>query len=128
MLIHNKDYIEFVTEYPCLLGHPVFYVCTPTRVDMFDLKVPLTWHLWLIKNDKFILSYLRNTCNCLKLCLITLLYFRKTLIYLFSRNRRNIFIWICENCWRNSFKIPLLIGHSPLCMKSHLKLAYSPFN
>ena len=22
-LIHNKDYIEFVTEFPCLLGHPV---------------------------------------------------------------------------------------------------------
>ena len=24
MLIHNKDDIEFVTEFPCLLGHPVF--------------------------------------------------------------------------------------------------------
>ena len=23
MLIHNKDYIEFVTEFPCFLGHPV---------------------------------------------------------------------------------------------------------
>ena len=23
MLIHNKDDIEFVTEFPCLLGHPV---------------------------------------------------------------------------------------------------------
>ena len=23
MLIHNKDHIEFVTEFPCLLGHPV---------------------------------------------------------------------------------------------------------
>ena len=22
MLIHNKDDIEFVTEFPCLLGHP----------------------------------------------------------------------------------------------------------
>ena len=27
MLIHNKDDIEFVTEFPCLLGHPVFPVC-----------------------------------------------------------------------------------------------------
>ena len=25
MLIHNKDDIEFVTEFPCLLGHPVQY-------------------------------------------------------------------------------------------------------
>ena len=23
MLIHNKDAIEFVTEFPCFLGHPV---------------------------------------------------------------------------------------------------------
>ena len=23
MLIHNKDDIELVTEFPCLLGHPV---------------------------------------------------------------------------------------------------------
>ena len=25
MLIHNKDDIEFVTEFPCFLGHPVYY-------------------------------------------------------------------------------------------------------
>ena len=24
MLIHNKDDIEFVTEFPCFLGHPVY--------------------------------------------------------------------------------------------------------
>jgi len=24
ILIHNKDDIEFVTEFPCFLGHPVF--------------------------------------------------------------------------------------------------------
>ena len=23
LLIHNKDDIEFVTEFPCFLGHPV---------------------------------------------------------------------------------------------------------
>ena len=23
MLIHNKDDIEFVTKFPCFLGHPV---------------------------------------------------------------------------------------------------------
>ena len=25
MLIHNKDDIEFDTEFPCLLGHPVVH-------------------------------------------------------------------------------------------------------
>ena len=24
MLIHNKDDIQFVTEFPCFLGHPVW--------------------------------------------------------------------------------------------------------
>jgi len=23
MLIHNKDNIEFVTEFPCFMGHPI---------------------------------------------------------------------------------------------------------
>ena len=27
MLIHNKDDIEFVTEFPCFLGHPVSIFC-----------------------------------------------------------------------------------------------------
>ena len=29
MLIHNKDDIQFVTEFPCFLGHPVciYKVC-----------------------------------------------------------------------------------------------------
>ena len=26
MLIHNKDDIKFVTEFPCFLGHPVYYM------------------------------------------------------------------------------------------------------
>ena len=30
MLIHNKDDIQFVTEFPCFLGHPVPY--SPTRL------------------------------------------------------------------------------------------------
>ena len=25
MVFHNKDDIEFVTEFPCFLGHPVEY-------------------------------------------------------------------------------------------------------
>ena len=29
MIIHNKDDIEFVTEFPCFLGHPVYiYIYT----------------------------------------------------------------------------------------------------
>ena len=36
MLIHNKDDIEFVTEFPCLLGHPVqYYLCTTDRAPNF---------------------------------------------------------------------------------------------
>jgi len=28
MLNHNKEDIEFVTEFPCLLGHPVYRIGT----------------------------------------------------------------------------------------------------
>ena len=36
MLIHNKDDIEFVTEFPCFLGHPVPFLnsCTLNVVDI----------------------------------------------------------------------------------------------
>ena len=40
MLISNKDDIEFVTEFPCLLGHPVHFgqecklcICSIERWD-----------------------------------------------------------------------------------------------
>ena len=33
MLIHNKDDIEFVTEFPCFLGHPVSKR-NPTRTSL----------------------------------------------------------------------------------------------
>ena len=26
LLVHNKDDIEFVTEFPCFLGHPVYKI------------------------------------------------------------------------------------------------------
>ena len=36
MLIHNKDDVQFVTEFPCLLEHPVLY---PTGwADLIFLK------------------------------------------------------------------------------------------
>ena len=34
MLIHNKDGIEFVTEFPCLLGHPVYM----WQTEIYKLK------------------------------------------------------------------------------------------
>ena len=33
ILIHNKDDIEFVTEFPCLLGHPVFNLLKIKNAD-----------------------------------------------------------------------------------------------
>ena len=34
MLIHNKDDIEFVTEFPCFLGHPVSRYRNTIRIDL----------------------------------------------------------------------------------------------
>ena len=33
MLIHNIDDIQFVTEFPCLLGHPAWHVCEQCRTN-----------------------------------------------------------------------------------------------
>ena len=33
MLIHNKDDIEFVTEFPCFLGHPVAEFVIKLRIS-----------------------------------------------------------------------------------------------
>ena len=32
MLIYNKDDLEFVTEFSCLLGHPVLHILNSNRV------------------------------------------------------------------------------------------------
>ena len=32
MLIHNKDDIQFVTEFPCFLGHPVLSQAGTSRI------------------------------------------------------------------------------------------------
>ena len=32
MLIHNEDDIQFVTEFPCFLGHPVYGRSTVYKV------------------------------------------------------------------------------------------------
>ena len=41
MLIHNKDDIEFVAEFPCLLGHPIYKGLMDTVIDvtLFKLRV-----------------------------------------------------------------------------------------
>ena len=39
MLIHNKDDIEFVTEFPCFLGHPV-------HSNVFSFTTVITRKLW----------------------------------------------------------------------------------
>ena len=36
MLIHNKDNIQFVTEFPCFLGHPVDSLCTQNRQELYS--------------------------------------------------------------------------------------------
>ena len=43
MLIHNKDDIEFVTEFPCLLGHPVWALHGYNRT--FILKIHAHYRL-----------------------------------------------------------------------------------
>ena len=42
MQIHNKDDIEFVTEFPCFLGHPVYTVCTHTHTQTGEQMYILT--------------------------------------------------------------------------------------
>ena len=51
MLIHNKDDIEFVTEFPCFLGHPVgptgktsvkqFPEGVKTNLELLDVNICL---------------------------------------------------------------------------------------
>ena len=38
MLIHNKDDIQFVTEFPCFLGHPVFGGFSWLETELVDLR------------------------------------------------------------------------------------------
>ena len=38
MLIHNKDDIEFVTEFSCLLGHLVSKLAVKFFLNEFNLK------------------------------------------------------------------------------------------
>ena len=54
LLIHNKDDIEFVTEFPCFLGHPVLSIGTqnvqkPEKLQTMR-KCQLTAPLCLLVN------------------------------------------------------------------------------
>ena len=44
MLIHNKDDIEFVTEFPCFLGHPVYLWFT----HYMFFFVPLDFNIYTV--------------------------------------------------------------------------------
>ena len=72
MLIYNKDDIEFVTEFPCLSGHPVhcLFVCLSVCIQKTSKRLnrsgpnfvwDLTWSrgpregLWIIKISKICL-------------------------------------------------------------------------
>ena len=50
MLIHTKDDIEFVTEFPCLLGHPVY------RYHNADLE-HFFFQFWSITHYTFQIYY-----------------------------------------------------------------------
>ena len=39
MLIHNKDDIEFVTEFPCFLGHPVSELKTVSGPESWQCPI-----------------------------------------------------------------------------------------
>ena len=42
MLIHNKDDIEFVTEFPCFLGHPIDKNSRATSY-LLEITQPRAW-------------------------------------------------------------------------------------
>ena len=42
MLIHNKDDIKFVTEFPCFLGHPVYELSYNFNTVLYQFLEVLT--------------------------------------------------------------------------------------
>ena len=68
MLIHNKDDIEFVTEFPCFLGHPVYYLElypnmsiareNPNGLVAFSILVQITESLYRKSDFDFISVHL----------------------------------------------------------------------
>ena len=62
MLIHNKDDIELVTEYPCFLGHPVRYtvysnlICKIVTIK-FNMKLQGTQCLKYFANKLIYLNF-----------------------------------------------------------------------
>ena len=51
MLFHNKDYIQFVTEFPCFLGHPVqsCELSTPLPMGAISWAIKIYQKLAIIK-------------------------------------------------------------------------------
>jgi len=52
MLIHNKDDIEFVTEFPCFFGTPCIYI-----VELL-LPIPIWFFLFHQFKEKEIITFL----------------------------------------------------------------------
>ena len=59
MLIHNKDDIKFVTEFPCFSGHPVWRSYRNCAVRFLTFRFPCRLQNWLIS----VLNRLVNSQN-----------------------------------------------------------------
>ena len=49
MLIHNKDDIEFVTEFPCFLGHSVAYTWTQNFGEFEKIYKMSSWQIYIFQ-------------------------------------------------------------------------------
>ena len=58
MLIHNKDDIQFVTEFLCFLGHPVWLL----KISMFYFLKLIILNCWFLHKSYLWISY--NYWNC----------------------------------------------------------------
>ena len=56
MLIHNKGDIEFVTEFPCLLGHPVFKIQEFSNFQHSYQIIELSEHVEIFKKKIHLLD------------------------------------------------------------------------
>ena len=92
MLIHNKDDIEFVTEFPCFLGHPValiFLWSLYCKSMQYTLKAGRFYSLTNQKSTVN-MSELKNLINCAQII-------KKEEVNKITLNSRNgIFLFECN--------------------------------
>ena len=53
LLIHNKDDIEFVTEFPCFFGHPVACICRSKFTTGLHIYITFSWKKKMVKSEFF---------------------------------------------------------------------------